>query len=60
MCKRADDDSASEFGGRQSSGSRGTPPGQQWQTASRENNLPAARYDGNLHPFTYYAILLIE
>ncbi|KAG0588177.1 hypothetical protein KC19_2G222300 [Ceratodon purpureus] len=38
----ADDDSASEFGGHQSSGSRGTPTRQQWQGAPRENSAAAA------------------
>lgn len=47
MCELADDDSTSEFGGRQSSGSRGTPSGQQWQAVPRENSLPAARYGGS-------------
>jgi len=56
--KLAEDDSASEFGGRQSSGSRGTPSGQQWQSAPRENSLPAARYGSSLQTFCvlYYSV----
>jgi hypothetical protein len=51
VCELADDDSASEFGGRQSSGSRGTPTGLQRQGAPRENNLPAVRCGDSFQPF---------
>jgi hypothetical protein len=50
VCELADDDSASEFGGRQSSGSRGTPTGQQWQGAPRESSVAAARCGGSFQP----------
>lgn len=47
-----DDDSGSEFGGRQSSGSRGTPSGQQWQPA-------AARYGGSSIATSLHTMLII-
>ncbi|KAG0588176.1 hypothetical protein KC19_2G222200 [Ceratodon purpureus] len=49
-----DDDSASEFGGHQSSGSRGTPTGQQWQGAPRENSAAAASAGSKKQASAYF------